>query len=154
MAAMASHQSIATRQSHGYIGKSALHRGCGIISMKLFRGGSFEPLKREGFCCSKTSCGSIQTSQAELNVSGEAALIMIRHVEEAIEAGKRISNIPIDMIYIYALIRAQMTAMLAMTQHRRKKVPIVMHDENEQAKDWSQIFSEEREKGSRRSEKE
>lgn len=98
--------------------------------------------------------------------SSEAALILIRHgeslwneknlftgcvdvpltkkgVEEAVEAGKRISNIPIDMIYTSALIRAQMTAMLAMTQHRRKKVPIVMHDENEQAKAWSQIFSEE-----------
>lgn len=43
-------------------------------------------------------------------------------VEEAIEAGRRISNIPVDMIYTSALIRAQMTAMLAMTQHRRKKV--------------------------------
>lgn len=78
-------------------------------------------------------------------VSDEAALILIRHgeslwneknlftgcvdvpltkkgVEEAIEAGKRISNIPVDMIYTSSLIRAQMTAMLAMTQHRRKKV--------------------------------
>ncbi|KAL0392329.1 UNVERIFIED_CONTAM: 2,3-bisphosphoglycerate-dependent phosphoglycerate mutase [Sesamum radiatum] len=76
--------------------------------------------------------------------SNEAALILIRHgesmwneknlftgcvdvpltkkgVEEAIEAGKRISNIPVDMIYTSALIRAQMTAMLAMTEHRRKK---------------------------------
>nr|XP_043618422.1 2,3-bisphosphoglycerate-dependent phosphoglycerate mutase 1-like [Erigeron canadensis] len=101
--------------------------------------------------------------------SREAALILTRHgesqwnaknlfagcvdvpltqkgVEEAIEAGKRISNIPIDMIFTSALIRAQMTAMLAMTQHRRKKVPIVMHDESEQAKAWSQIFSEETEK--------
>lgn len=43
-------------------------------------------------------------------------------VEEAIEAGKRISNIPVDMIYTSSLIRAQMTAMLAMTEHRRKKV--------------------------------
>lgn len=99
----------------------------------------------------------------------EAALILIRHgeslwneknlftgcvdvpltkkgVEEAVEAGKRISNIPIDMIYTSSLIRAQMTAMLAMTQHRRKKVPIVMHDENEQAKAWSQIFSDETKK--------
>nr|GFD37082.1 histidine phosphatase superfamily, clade-1 [Tanacetum cinerariifolium] len=65
--------------------------------------------------------------------SKEAALILIRHgeslwneknlftgcvdvpltkkgVEEAVEAGKRISNIPIDMIYTSALIRAQMTA--------------------------------------------
>lgn len=75
----------------------------------------------------------------------ESALILIRHgeslwneknlftgcvdvpltkrgVDEAIEAGKRISNIPVDMIYTSSLIRAQMTAMLAMTQHRRKKV--------------------------------
>ncbi|KAK6277435.1 hypothetical protein POUND7_017758 [Theobroma cacao] len=97
--------------------------------------------------------------------SNEAALILIRHgeslwneknlftgcvdvpltkkgVEEAIEAGKRISNIPVDMIYTSALIRAQMTAMLAMTQHRRKKVPIIMHNESEQARAWSQIYSE------------
>ncbi|KAI3505021.1 hypothetical protein L1887_26871 [Cichorium endivia] len=101
--------------------------------------------------------------------SSEAALILIRHgeslwneknlftgcvdvpltkkgVEEAVEAGKRISNIPVDMIYTSALIRAQMTAMLAMTQHRRKKVPIVLHNESEQAKSWSQIFSEETKK--------
>ncbi|KAK1260104.1 hypothetical protein QJS04_geneDACA013316 [Acorus gramineus] len=98
--------------------------------------------------------------------SNETALILIRHgeslwneknlftgcvdvpltkkgVEEAIEAGKRISNIPVDMIYTSSLIRAQMTAMLAMTQHRRKKVPIFMHNESEQAKVWSQIYSEE-----------
>ncbi|XP_077213614.1 2,3-bisphosphoglycerate-dependent phosphoglycerate mutase 1-like [Tasmannia lanceolata] len=101
--------------------------------------------------------------------SNETALILIRHgeslwneknlftgcvdvpltkkgVEEAIEAGKRISNIPVDMIYTSALIRAQMTAMLAMTQHRRKKVPIIMHNESEQAKAWSQVFSEETKK--------
>ena len=78
-------------------------------------------------------------------ITGESALILIRHgeslwneknlftgcvdvpltpkgVEEAIEAGKRICNIPIDVIYTSSLIRAQMTAMLAMMQHRRKKV--------------------------------
>lgn len=79
------------------------------------------------------------------HVLDEAALILIRHgeslwneknlftgcvdvpltekgVEEAIEAGKRISNIPVDVIFTSSLIRAQMTAMLAMIQHRRKKV--------------------------------
>jgi 2,3-bisphosphoglycerate-dependent phosphoglycerate mutase len=45
-------------------------------------------------------------------------------VEEAIEAGKRICNIPIDVIFTSAMIRSQMTAMLAMMQHRRKKVVI------------------------------
>lgn len=105
------------------------------------------------------------TSDSRLKAN-EASLILIRHgeslwneknlftgcvdvpltkkgVEEAIEAGKRISNIPVDMIYTSTLIRAQMTAMLAMTQHRRKKVPIIMHNESEQAKLWSQIHSEE-----------
>nr|VDC97820.1 unnamed protein product [Brassica rapa] len=97
--------------------------------------------------------------------SNEAALILIRHgeslwnaknlftgcvdvpltekgVEEAIEAGK-ISNIPIDVIFTSSLIRAQMTAVLAMIQHRRKKVPIILHNESDQAKSWSQVFSEE-----------
>ncbi|XP_008808185.2 2,3-bisphosphoglycerate-dependent phosphoglycerate mutase 2-like [Phoenix dactylifera] len=101
----------------------------------------------------------------------ETALILIRHgeslwneknlftgcvdvpltqkgVEEAIEAGKRICNIPVDMIYTSSLIRAQMTAMLAMTQHRRKKVPIITHSESEQAQRWSQISSEETKKQS------
>ncbi|KAL5818169.1 hypothetical protein ACOSQ3_022068 [Xanthoceras sorbifolium] len=71
-----------------------------------------------------------------------------RGIEEAIEAGKRICNIPVDMIYTSTLIRAQMTAMLAMTQHRHKKVPIVTHNENEQAKTWSRIYSEETKKQS------
>ncbi|KAG6394827.1 hypothetical protein SASPL_145417 [Salvia splendens] len=109
------------------------------------------------------------TSSEAKKKSNEAALILIRHgesmwneknlftgcvdvpltkkgVEEAIEAGKRISNIPVDMIYTSSLIRAQMTAMLAMTEHRRKKVPIILHDENEQARVWSQIFSEDTKK--------
>lgn len=96
--------------------------------------------------------------------TSEAALILIRHgeslwnqknlftgcvdvplsqrgVEEAIHAGRRISNIPIDLIYTSALIRAKMTAMLAMTQHRKQKVPVIIHDEDERAIAWSKIFS-------------
>ncbi|TKY60309.1 2,3-bisphosphoglycerate-dependent phosphoglycerate mutase [Spatholobus suberectus] len=65
-----------------------------------------------------------------------------RGVEEAIEAGKRISYIPVDIIFTSALIRAQMTAMLAMTQHHQKKVPIIIHNESEQATTWTQVYSE------------
>lgn len=43
-------------------------------------------------------------------------------VEEAIEAGKRISNMPIDIVYTSALVRSKMTAMLALTEHRCMKV--------------------------------
>ncbi|XP_021896095.1 uncharacterized protein LOC110813320 [Carica papaya] len=117
------------------------------------------------------SSPSWKSTSDSLKKPSEAALILVRHgeslwneknlftgcvdvpltkrgVEEAIEAGKRISNIPVDMIYTSALIRAQMTAMLAMTQHRRKKVPIFIHNETEQAKAWSQIFSEDTKKQS------
>ncbi|KAK1592976.1 hypothetical protein Q3G72_033704 [Acer saccharum] len=41
-----------------------------------------------------------------------------------------------------------MTAMLAMTRHRHKKIPIVTHNESEQAKTWSRIYSEETKKQS------
>ncbi|KAH1214023.1 2,3-bisphosphoglycerate-dependent phosphoglycerate mutase [Glycine max] len=103
--------------------------------------------------------------------SDEAALILIRYgeslwneknlftgcvdvplskrgIDEAIEAGKRIRSIPVDLIFTSALIQAQMTAMLAMTQHPRKKVPIIMHNESEQAREWSQVFSEDTKKQS------
>ncbi|CAJ1938055.1 unnamed protein product [Sphenostylis stenocarpa] len=65
-----------------------------------------------------------------------------RGVEEAIEAGKRITYIPVDMIFTSALIRAQMTAMLAMTQHHQKKVPIIIHNESEEATTWTQVYSD------------
>jgi 2,3-bisphosphoglycerate-dependent phosphoglycerate mutase len=78
-------------------------------------------------------------------VAEESVLILIRHgeslwnsknlftgcvdvllsekgVNEAIEAGKRISDMPMDMIFMSVLIRVQMTAMLAMMQHHRQKV--------------------------------
>ncbi|KAM7276633.1 hypothetical protein ACFE04_018499 [Oxalis oulophora] len=69
-------------------------------------------------------------------------------IDQAIEAGKRISNIPVDMIFTSALVRAQMTAMLAMTQHRCGKVPVIKHTESEEAKAWTQIYSEDTEKQS------
>ncbi|KAH9295760.1 hypothetical protein KI387_039348, partial [Taxus chinensis] len=114
---------------------------------------------------------SSKNSNDSSKKSTETALILIRHgeslwneknlftgcvdvpltqkgVEEAVDAGKRISNIPVDLIFTSALVRAQMTAMLAMTQHRRKKVPIIIHNESEQAEKWSRIFSEDTQKQS------
>ena len=90
------------------------------------------------------SCDGL-TSVISLAISDESVLTLGRHgesmwneknlltgcvdvsltekgVEEAIQAGKRISNIPIDMIYTSSLIRTQMIAVIAMTQHRCKKV--------------------------------
>ncbi|KAK9037720.1 hypothetical protein V6N11_022622 [Hibiscus sabdariffa] len=110
---------------------------------------------------------SQNTDDYKKNTSAESVLILIRHgeslwneknlftgcvnvplskkgVEEAVEAGKRISNIPVDMIYTSLLIRAQMTAMLVMTEHRHKKVPIIQRNKSDREKEyWSQVSSEE-----------
>lgn len=138
------------------------HRKFGVVQASASQTSVFEPVS------SHPSKSNTSSSQKKSN---EVALILIRHgeslwneknlftgcvdvpltkkgVEEAIEAGKRISNIPVDMIYTSSLIRAQMTAMLAMTQHRRRKVPIFIHNESEQARSWSQIFSEDTNKQS------
>jgi len=63
-------------------------------------------------------------------------------IEEALEGGRSIMDYPIDIIITTTLIRAQMTAMLVMSEHHSKKVPIVIHEEGKH-KDWSQIFSDE-----------
>jgi len=50
-------------------------------------------------------------------------------IQEAVEAGKRISEIPIDVIFVSSLIRSQLTAMIAMTEHNGGKVPRILHPE-------------------------
>lgn len=63
-------------------------------------------------------------------------------VDEALAAGKQIKDIPIDFIVTTTLIRAQMTAMLAMIGHSSGKVPVVLHDGEGKVGDWAQIYSE------------
>ncbi|KAH9559137.1 hypothetical protein CY35_06G042500 [Sphagnum magellanicum] len=123
------------------------------------------PIRRRGVACGvRASVVPVSNGAPTTAKTAQAALILIRHgeslwnsknlftgcvdvplseqgVNEAIEAGKRISHIPVDMIFTSALIRAQMTAMLAMTQHRRQKVPVILHNESERAEAWSRIFS-------------
>ncbi|KAG9141893.1 hypothetical protein Leryth_009258 [Lithospermum erythrorhizon] len=122
-------------------------------------------------CCSSTSASPVSYGSKgslphdHIKAKGESVLILMRHgesmwneknlftgcvdvpltekgVEEAIEAGKRISNVPIDIVYTSALIRSQMTAMLSLIQHRCKTVPTFLHNETEEARMWSQICSE------------
>lgn len=62
-------------------------------------------------------------------------------VEEALEGGRRIQNEPIDIIFTSTLIRAQMTAMLAMTLHHSGKVPVIYHAEEKGFENWTSIHS-------------
>lgn len=63
-------------------------------------------------------------------------------VEEALIAGKKIAHLPIDVIYTSALIRAQMTATLAMLHHSSGKAPCFMRPEEPSFQGWSRIYSE------------
>lgn len=57
-------------------------------------------------------------------------------IEEALLVGKQISAIPFDTIFMSSLIRAQMTAMIALSVHTQKKIPIILHPELKKQKGW------------------
>lgn len=62
-------------------------------------------------------------------------------IAEAIRGGKSIADLPIDVIFTSTLIRAQMTAMLAMLHHHSGKVPIIQHQEGDKREQWAKIYS-------------
>ncbi|RZB69437.1 2,3-bisphosphoglycerate-dependent phosphoglycerate mutase [Glycine soja] len=128
MAAGVYNQAIGTFQSHSHINNFIISKN--EAALILIRYGESLWNEKNLF----TGCVDVPLSK--------------RGIDEAIEAGKRIRSIPVDLIFTSALIQAQMTAMLAMTQHPRKKVPIIMHNESEQAREWSQVFSEDTKKQS------
>ncbi len=62
-------------------------------------------------------------------------------IQEAIEAGKKISDIPIDVIFVSSLSRAQMTAMIMMSEHKGGKVPVVLHSGKGKLEEWGKIHN-------------
>lgn len=68
--------------------------------------------------------------------------LSLKGVEESIEGGRLIQDEPIDLIFTSTLIRAQMTAMLAMTQHHSGKVPMIIHPGEEKLEKWEGIHSQ------------
>ncbi len=69
--------------------------------------------------------------------------LSVKGVEEAIEGGKKIAHLPIDIIFTSTLVRAQMTTMLAMLHHHSGKVPCVQHPGEGKLGQWSHVYSEE-----------
>lgn len=63
-------------------------------------------------------------------------------IEEALVGGKAIKDEPIDIIFCSSLIRAQMTAMIAMTVHHSGKVPVILHKGEGKMDEWGKIHSE------------
>lgn len=64
-------------------------------------------------------------------------------VAESLEGGKKIRHLPIDLIFTSTLMRAQMTAVLAMQQHESRKVPVFLHPHEGKQEEWGAIYSEE-----------
>ena len=64
-------------------------------------------------------------------------------IQEALDGGERIKDIPIDVIVTTTLVRAQMTAFLALSKHSSGKVPVVLHPGEGKLEDWSKIYGAE-----------
>lgn len=60
-------------------------------------------------------------------------------IQESLEAGKKIKDLPIDIIFTSTLVRAQMTVFLALSEHSSNKVPVVQHEEGK-LKTWAKIY--------------
>ncbi|QLH36983.1 MAG: 2,3-bisphosphoglycerate-dependent phosphoglycerate mutase [Parachlamydiaceae bacterium] len=68
--------------------------------------------------------------------------LSLKGIEEALEGGEKIKDIPIDVIFTSSLMRAQQTAMLAMLQHSSRKTPVIQHPGQGKLEDWGLIYSE------------
>ncbi len=64
-------------------------------------------------------------------------------IQEALDAGKQISHLPIDVVFTSALARAQMSAFLALSEHQSGKIPVVQHPESTRLREWGTIYSQE-----------
>lgn len=62
-------------------------------------------------------------------------------IEEALEGGKLIKDIPFDVIVTTTLVRAQMTAFLVMSVHASGKVPVILHPGEGKLEEWGKISS-------------
>ncbi|NGX50965.1 MAG: 2,3-bisphosphoglycerate-dependent phosphoglycerate mutase [Chlamydiae bacterium] len=61
-------------------------------------------------------------------------------VVEAQEAGKRISRVPFDVIFVSSLMRAELTAMIAMSEHEGGKTPLLLHEGEGKLEEWAKIY--------------
>ncbi len=86
--------------------------------------------------------GESEWNKANLFTGWVDVPLSTKGIEEAFEAGDVISELPIGVIVTTSLIRAQMTAMLAMTRHSSGKVPVILHPDGGRLDEWGKIHSE------------
>ncbi len=66
-------------------------------------------------------------------------------IDEAINAGKELSEVNFDLVFTSVQVRAIETAMIALAQNASDKTPVVIHDDGKMNK-WAVIYSEEMKK--------
>lgn len=62
-------------------------------------------------------------------------------IEESLAGGVKIQKEPIDCVFTSTLIRAQMTAVLALSLHESKKIPRMRHPQEEPANEMEKIYN-------------
>lgn len=63
-------------------------------------------------------------------------------IAEAQKAGKQISSLPIHVVFVSTLIRAQMSAMITMIEHKGGKTPVLLHPGEGKLQEWAHIYDE------------
>lgn len=63
-------------------------------------------------------------------------------IREALEAGNILASFTIDRVYVSSLIRSQMTALIALSEHPSGKVPIFCHRPESRESQWGTIYGE------------
>ncbi len=69
--------------------------------------------------------------------------LSMKGIEESIAGGEQIRHMPIDVVFTSTLVRAQMTASLALLRHASGKVPRFYHNRSEPSGGWYHICGEE-----------
>lgn len=67
--------------------------------------------------------------------------LSLQGIQESLEAGKKVAQIPIDAVFTSTLIRSHITLTLALLG--AKKTPIFQHGLQGKFKDWDKVYSEE-----------
>jgi 2,3-bisphosphoglycerate-dependent phosphoglycerate mutase len=71
--------------------------------------------------------------------------LSMQGIQEALEGGKKIAHLPIDVIFVSSLIRSTMTAMLAMASHSSGKVPCISHPHGGKLEEWGKVYAQDAE---------
>lgn len=64
-------------------------------------------------------------------------------IEEALQAGRLLKDIQIDVVITTPLSRAWMTALLLLSRHREGKVPLILHEGEGNMEEWGRIYDQE-----------